>query len=152
MGGDSLSAMKRPRWTEPTAEYNLFSESPGDVDTFLRDTLAVGREVVKDVIEATSVHKAMTEAAMSPQQGTINHVWLHFTGPINTQRVNDDCFQVLARHSILRTVFVPYNTQQLMQIVFGSHQPEWEKARAAPGGVAASQSTYCAEALLVGTN
>ncbi|OJD32607.1 nonribosomal peptide protein [Diplodia corticola] len=137
--------MRRPRFadmaekckpsveTEPTSEYKPFSAFPGDdaeVRSFLRETLDVDRKEIEDVVEATSVQKAMTEAAMAPQQGTINHVWLHFDGSIDTKRVRDACFQVVTRHGILRTVFVPYK-QQLMQVVFRSHEPEWEEHDAA---------------------
>ncbi|KAF9629001.1 AMP-dependent synthetase/ligase [Lasiodiplodia theobromae] len=132
--------MRRPRFAEmaakcepsaemePTTEYKPFSAFPegADVDAFLRETLAVSRNEVEDVIEATSVQKAMTEAAMSPHQGTVNHVWLHFAGPIDKQRVRDACSRVVAHHGILRTVFVPFK-QQLMQVVFRSHEPEWEE-------------------------
>ncbi|KAK0637963.1 Nonribosomal peptide synthetase easA, partial [Lasiodiplodia hormozganensis] len=132
--------MRRPRFAEmaakcepsaemePTTEYKPFSAFPegADVDAFLRETLAVDRNEVEDVIEATSVQKAMTEAAMSPHQGTVNHVWLHFSGPIDKQRVKDACSRVVAHHGILRTVFVPFK-QQLMQVVFRSHEPEWEE-------------------------
>lgn len=141
--GLSLSVadiMRRPRFAEmaakcepsaemePTSEYKPFSAFPegADVDVFLRETLAVSRKEVEDVIEATSVQKAMTEAAMSPHQGTVNHVWLHFAGPIDKQRVKDACSRVVALHGILRTVFVPFK-QQLMQVVFRSHEPEWEE-------------------------
>ncbi|KAH7000842.1 hypothetical protein B0J12DRAFT_706345 [Macrophomina phaseolina] len=147
--GISLSVadiMRQPRFADMEAkcrplteaaavpEYKPFSMFPstGSVEEFLRETLSVNIRDVEDVIEATSMQKAMTAAAMSPTQGTVNHVWLDFHGAIDLYRLKDACSEVFNHHSILRTVFVPHD-EKLLQVVFRSHTPEFHLRHANHG-------------------
>ncbi|GME46856.1 AMP-dependent synthetase/ligase [Neofusicoccum parvum] len=115
--------------TETIPEVEPFSTFPEDVDQFLHDMLSAQRSDIEDVVEATAAQKAMTEASLSPQKGTINHVWLDFGGLIDVSRMKDACSTVVNHHSILRTVFIPHN-ETLMQVVYRSLQPEFREYHA----------------------
>ncbi|EOD43361.1 putative nonribosomal peptide protein [Neofusicoccum parvum UCRNP2] len=115
--------------TETIPDVEPFSTFPEDVDQFLHDMLSAQRSDIEDVVEATAAQKAMTEASLSPQQGTINHVWLDFGGLIDASRMKDACSTVVNHHSILRTVFIPHN-ETLMQVVYRSLQPEFREYHA----------------------
>lgn len=117
--------------TQALPEYKPFStfSDTEDVSQFLRETLSVELQEIEDVIEATSMQKTMTAAAMSPSQGTVNHVWIDFHGQVNLPRLKEACSKVVNHHGILRTVFVPHE-EKLLQVVYRSHTPEFEERQA----------------------
>ncbi|KAI1484744.1 hypothetical protein F5X96DRAFT_411126 [Biscogniauxia mediterranea] len=110
----------------PISEFKPFSSLPKDVDTdsLLRNTIGIPRGDVEDIIEATSLQKMMATVSTLPTHGIVNHLWLDFEVPVDVGRLREACVAVVNHHSILRTVFVPYQ-DKLWQIVHRAHVPEF---------------------------
>ncbi|KAI1495540.1 hypothetical protein F5X99DRAFT_415025 [Biscogniauxia marginata] len=110
------------------SEFKPFSSLPKDVnvDSLLQNTICIPRGDVEDIIEATSLQKMMTTGSMFSSQETVNHLWLDFEVPVDVRRLRQACAAVVKHHSILRTVFVPYN-DRLLQIIHHAHVPDFSE-------------------------
>ncbi|KAI5862437.1 hypothetical protein GGS23DRAFT_610619 [Durotheca rogersii] len=125
---DVAAACRPLTETAEVSEYEYqpfmtFSPEAG-IDQFLREAVGAGQDEIEDIIEATSTQKGMNTSATSQHGGSINHVWLDFRGPVDAYKLKAACSVIVARHSILRTVFVPHG-EKLMQVVFRQHTPQW---------------------------
>ncbi|KAF5010208.1 hypothetical protein FDECE_3620 [Fusarium decemcellulare] len=94
--------------------------------SFLEDSYSIDPHEIEDTEKATFVQAAMARAAVSPQQGAINHVWLDFDSPIDVERLRQAVSTVIDHHGILRTAFVPYQAD-IWQVVFRRHEFDWEE-------------------------
>ncbi|PYH89477.1 acetyl-CoA synthetase-like protein [Aspergillus ellipticus CBS 707.79] len=127
---EAMSAVAEPLARPPRPQtFEPFSTVPG----FTKDELLA--EVVlpqvdtplsniEDVVESTDFQSLAIGGGLTHTRGWSNYLVFDFTGPIDLRRLQLACEQLIARHAILRTVFVTTGSQPL-QVILRSLCPEY---------------------------
>lgn len=78
---------------------------------------------VEDILDATYMQTSFVACGLMKQRSKTNYVSLDFSMPIDAARLKAACEKLVARHQILRTIFVAYQ-QQALQVVLKSMSPD----------------------------
>lgn len=81
---------------------------------------------VQDVVESTDFQSLAVSGGLNQTRGWNNYLVFDFDGPIDLRRLEQACEKLLARHGVLRTVFVAVpGSQNPLQVVLRSSTPEY---------------------------
>ncbi|KAK0130297.1 hypothetical protein ONS96_000818 [Cadophora gregata f. sp. sojae] len=80
---------------------------------------------IEDVLEATDYQRWTQGCGQLKTRGYNNYFTFHFKGSLDLTKLHAACQELLKRHSILRTTFIPYKSK-LFQVVLKSAQPSFE--------------------------
>ncbi|KAJ9487562.1 hypothetical protein VN97_g5752 [Penicillium thymicola] len=120
---ETLMKQQRPQIFEP---FSTLKSIPKDklLDDIVLPRVGVPAFQVQDALEATDFQSLAINGGLNKTRGWSNYVVFDFDGPIDLRRLHTACEQVVARHAVLRTVFVSTGSQ-LIQVVLRSTTPEY---------------------------
>lgn len=120
------------KWRSPKPFSSL---GPLVDPSFLEETVTAqvgsGMEGIQDIVEACPMQTKFTESSLFRGRGSINYFALSLRGKVDGTRLNLACQSLVAKHSILRTVFVAFK-RHLFQAVLRSMTAEF-LTRECPG-------------------
>lgn len=107
-----------------TSPHRPFSSPQVPADEVITEMIDRGfiqtSEEVEDILEATYIQSSFVACGLMKQKSKTNYFSLDFSVPVDAARFMAACEMLVARHQILRTIFVPYR-QQLLQVVLRSY-------------------------------
>lgn len=68
--------------------------------------VGVPESVVQDVLQSTDFQTLTINGGLNQSRGWSNYLVFDFDGPIDLRRLEQACTQLLARHCVLRMIFV----------------------------------------------
>ncbi|KAI0103211.1 hypothetical protein GGR51DRAFT_257654 [Nemania sp. FL0031] len=80
---------------------------------------------IEDIAEATAMQSLFISTGLRSARGYMNYFSLHFRGDINENRLKDACQALVAKHSILRTIFLPFE-RCVYQVALRSLEPRFQ--------------------------
>jgi amino acid adenylation domain-containing protein len=81
---------------------------------------------IQDVLEATGYQSWTLAAGHLQTRGYMNYFGIRFGATLDMKKLKNACQSVIARHPILRTIFVVRN-QRLMQVVLEEYEAEYTR-------------------------
>lgn len=124
----SLEHKQKPTQRFPVLREPFSSLGPLNNAQFLSDVICtqVGTSAanIEDVAEATTMQSSFIAKSAVKNRGGINYFIFDFTGPVDKMRLQAACHTLVAKHSILRTTFVPFK-RRVFQVVLRSIAPEF---------------------------
>lgn len=85
-------------------------------ETVVCPRLHVSPDNILDIVEATSTQASFIATGLLEGRGNTNYMLFELTGLIDPVQMGTTCRKLVARHSILRTVFLPHQ-RRLWQVV-----------------------------------
>ncbi|KXX80428.1 Nonribosomal peptide synthetase 12 [Madurella mycetomatis] len=124
----SLEQKQKPTQRFPVLREPFSSLGPLNNAQFLREVICtqVGTDAVniEDVAEATTMQSSFIAKGVVKGRGGFNYFIFDFAGQVDEMRLQAACQILVAKHSILRTTFVPFK-RRVFQIVLRSIAPEF---------------------------
>lgn len=97
-------------------------------ETVVCPRLHVSPDNILDIIEATSTQASFIATGLLEGRGNTNYMLFELTGLIDPVQMETTCRKLVARHSILRTVFLPHQ-RRLWQVVLDKVELAFTKHR-----------------------
>ncbi|KAJ6182276.1 hypothetical protein N7485_000918 [Penicillium canescens] len=120
---ESLSQQQLPQTFEPFSTLKSISKDRL-LDDIILPQVGVPAFQVQDALEATDFQSLAIKGGLNQTRGWSNYLIFDFDGPIDLHRLQTACEKLIARHDILRTVFVSTGSA-LIQVVLRSVTPEY---------------------------
>lgn len=123
----TASQQQRELRFEPFSDVESIMPKDKLLDEVVLPQVGVPESAVQDVLQSTDFQTLAINGGLNQTRGWSNYLVFDFDGPIDLRRLEQACTQLLARHSVLRTVFVTRpESEQLLQVVLKhSGTPEY---------------------------
>ncbi|XMA14653.1 hypothetical protein WAI453_007444 [Rhynchosporium graminicola] len=81
--------------------------------------------IIRDVLPTTYLQRLCLYSSFFQSRGNLVYFHLDFTEPLDMARMQLACQVLVRHHQVLRTIFVPWNTELLQVLLAESCEPDW---------------------------